>query len=260
MRTFARDFRERFLNFETVKGMLFLAGCVYLFYHPEWILRAFVVYLGYEGLRKMLVNRTKQEIRQEHLKRAAKGQTSLLLLFAFLLPLCTASLPPTSAVCGPGESNTCRVTTSGVDLIKRWEGYVPVTYIDAAGYATICWGHLIDDPAEAARLRGRALTAEECQRIFAADLDEHAGHVRRYVTQPLTEHQFSAFTSLDFNIGPGNFRQSSALRYANQGRHELVPERIKLWVYAGGRKLRGLERRRAAEAEMYQAGASLSCE
>src|SRR5690606_29300180 len=123
------DFRERFLNFETLKGLLFLGGCVYLFYHPEWILRAFIVYLGYEGLRKMIVNRTRQEIRQEQLKRAAKGQTSLLLLLA----LCMAPLDGEPSKCGPGSANPCTVTQQGVDLIKRWEGYVPVVYLDAVG-------------------------------------------------------------------------------------------------------------------------------
>ena len=73
------DIRERFLNFETAKGVYLVpAGAVVCFvtlYYQQHLLTAvgliFGWYLICEGLRKIFVNRFKQarkeeEIRQEH--------------------------------------------------------------------------------------------------------------------------------------------------------------------------------------------------
>lgn len=70
-----RDFKERFMNFETAKGIyLFPAGCIMIYtsiYHIEFVIQAAGVLSGgyfiYEGLRKILVNRVKQAIARKKL-------------------------------------------------------------------------------------------------------------------------------------------------------------------------------------------------
>lgn len=63
-----QDFKERFLNFETAKGIYLLpAGCIGIFicwYYQQYFVQAFGTiifgYMVYEGLRKIMVNRVKQ--------------------------------------------------------------------------------------------------------------------------------------------------------------------------------------------------------
>jgi hypothetical protein len=65
---FKRDFRERFLNFETAKGMYLIptgAAIIYVtLFHIQFIIQCVGVLLGgyalFEGLRKVFVNRIKQ--------------------------------------------------------------------------------------------------------------------------------------------------------------------------------------------------------
>ena len=53
--------------------------------------------------------------------------------------------------------------------------------------------------------------------------------------------------------GPSNFARSSVLRYVNRKRFADVPARLALWNKAGGKVLRGLSRRRAAEGALFLA-------
>ena len=73
-----QDFKERFLNFETVKGIYLLpAGgviCYVTLFYLQYVIQAFCLALGIymmvEGFRKIQVNRVKQSLAAERLKDA----------------------------------------------------------------------------------------------------------------------------------------------------------------------------------------------
>ena len=71
----------------------------------------------------------------------------------------------------------------------------------------------------------------------------------------LTDGQFSALVSFAYNVGLGAFARSSVLRAVNARDFDAVPRRLALWVKAGGRRLPGLVKRRAAEGAMFMAAA-----
>ena len=73
----------------------------------------------------------------------------------------------------------------------------------------------------------------------------------RLVTVPLTDGQFDALTSFTFNLGGGALQRSTLRRKVNREEHSAVPGEFRRWVWAGGRKLKGLVRRREAEAALY---------
>lgn len=64
--------------------------------------------------------------------------------------------------------------------------------------------------------------------------------------------RFDALVSFTFNLGGGALQRSTLRRKVNREEHEDVPREFLRWVWAGGRKLRGLVRRREAEALLYQ--------
>lgn len=54
-----------------------------------------------------------------------------------------------------------------------------------------------------------------------------------------------------YNLGGGALQRSTLRRKINREEHGEVPEQLMRWVWAGGCKLKGLVRRRTAEAGLY---------
>jgi lysozyme len=154
------------------------------------------------------------------------------------------------------------VSESGVNLVKKFEGLHKMTddgdvraYRCPAGKWTIGWGH-----CKAVKSGMRATTAE-CEQFLQDDLDEAGSAVRRHVNVPLSQYQFDALASFVFNLGEGNFRSSTLLKKLNKGEYDEVPEQIMRWNKARVdgvlTALRGLTRRRTAEAALFSMDAPL---
>jgi lysozyme len=69
---------------------------------------------------------------------------------------------------------------------------------------------------------------------------------------PLLQRQFDAVLSWTYNLGEGALKSSTMLKKINAARHDEVPAQIKRWNRAGGKVLKGLERRREAKAALYR--------
>jgi lysozyme len=141
------------------------------------------------------------------------------------------------------------VNHRGIQLIKQFEGFEPKIYLDAAGYPTIGYGHLVRDYEREWFKNGISEAAGEALLIKDVLAAEQA--VLRLVKVPLTDGQFDALVSFTFNLGGGALQRSTLRRKVNREEHEVVPPEFMKWVWAGGKKLKGLVRRRAAEAERY---------
>jgi len=110
------------------------------------------------------------------------------------------------------------ITQEGIDLIKRFEGFSPTVYFCPAGYEDFSGG----------------ITQGEAEELLRLDAQIAERAVLRLITVPLTDGQFDALVSFTYNLGSGALQRS-----------------IMRWVWAGGRKLRGLVRRREAESVSY---------
>jgi len=139
------------------------------------------------------------------------------------------------------------ITQEGLNLIKEFEGFEPTIYEDAAGYPTIGYGHLIR-PGEKFPKR---ITKAQGEEILRQDVGVAERAVVRLINAPLSDGQFDALVSFTFNLGAGALQRSTLRRKVNREDHAHVPTEFMRWVWAGGRKLRGLIRRRSAEADLY---------
>ena len=142
----------------------------------------------------------------------------------------------------------CEPSPAAVGVIKHFEGYSPIIYEDAAGYPTIGFGHLIK-PGEKIE---EPLLGESAERLLLQDVKPKAAAVNAGVSVPLFQGQFDAVLSWTYNLGEGALKSSTMPKKINAGRHEEVPAQIKRWNRAGGKVLKGLERRREAEAALYE--------
>jgi lysozyme len=143
----------------------------------------------------------------------------------------------------------CEISQPGIDFIKEYEGFYPYIYKDSAGYDTVGFGHLV----KAGEKIKTPLLGEDAEKLFKADLAPAVNAVNRYVSVPLYDGQVGSLTSWTFNLGVGALKSSTMLKKINAAQHKEVPAQIKRWNKAGGKVIKGLERRREAEAALYEA-------
>ena len=139
------------------------------------------------------------------------------------------------------------ITQDGIDLIKLFEGFSSTVYICPAGYTTIGYGHLVRAGESFSEI-----SEAEAEELLCKDVESAERAVLRLVNVPLTDGQFDALVSFTYNLGSGALQCSTLRRKVNRQVHGEVPAQLVRWVWAGGRKLNGLIRRRAVEAKLYQ--------
>ncbi|MBF6558933.1 MAG: glycoside hydrolase family protein [Candidatus Binataceae bacterium] len=115
-----------------------------------------------------------------------------------------------------------RASQGMIDQIKRTEKLVLHMYDnDGAGNTTIGYGHLVHPHEINADKREKefknGITEVRADDIFREDLGKAEKPIDDLVGVPLTQHQFDALVSLVFNIGSGNFKDSTLLKMLNGG-------------------------------------------
>jgi lysozyme len=137
------------------------------------------------------------------------------------------------------------VLAAAAALVAVWEGYKPTTYLDPIGIPTTCYGHTGADVRP-----GQTRTRAECVALLQEDVATAYAGVMRCLTRPVPDGMAAAFTSFAYNAGAATFCRSSMARKANAGDFAGACKALDLYVYAGGQRLTGLVRRRAAERAM----------
>lgn len=155
------------------------------------------------------------------------------------------SQPPPPPPPVPGQINA-----DGLLIIKSFEGLELVAYQDSVGVWTIGYGHTaMAGPPKVDP--GMVITEAEADKILRQDLNYFEQGVEEAVTVATNPDQFSAMVSFAFNVGLTAFRDSTLLRKHNAGDFAGAADEFLRWVYAGGERLPGLERRRKAERALY---------
>ena len=125
------------------------------------------------------------------------------------------------------------------------EGLQLTAYRDAAGIPTIGYGH-----TKGVRM-GDRISEDWARRLLRQDVAEVERQVKA-MRVASTDGQLDALVSFAFNVGISRLRRSALLRVIREGGTKLQIQReFKRWVYAGGRRLRGLELRREWEARRF---------
>lgn len=142
--------------------------------------------------------------------------------------------------------NAMTIGQAGIDLIKRFEGCRLESYQDSVGVWTIGYGHTQGVYA------GQRITQEDAEALLRADLKSFSKKVSLLVGDKVNQQQFDALVSFAYNLGVGNLKSSTLLKrvLANPNDPDIETQFNK-WVYAGGKILNGLVKRRQAEADLY---------
>lgn len=134
--------------------------------------------------------------------------------------------------------------TIAMPVTAHYEGLRVKAYLDPVAIPTICFGE-----TENVRL-GDKRTAAECHDMLAMRLGYFSYNVDKVIEKPLPPETHAAMASLAYNIGVDAFKKSSVARLANEGKLKEACDAFKKFVYAGGKKLNGLVKRREAERKL----------
>lgn len=137
------------------------------------------------------------------------------------------------------------ISQKGIDFIKGFEALRLEAYQDEAGIWTCGWGSTGHDITS-----GTTFTEEEAQARLESDLVRFVAHVNAFVTVQLTQNQFDALVSFDFNTG--HLHGSTLLDKLNSGDLEGAANEFPRWCHSGGHISNGLVRRRAAEKALFE--------
>lgn len=122
------------------------------------------------------------------------------------------------------------------------EGREHKPYADVVGVLTVCDGHTGKDIVP-----GKTYSDAECDALTQKDLQRIAGQVDPYIRVPATETQKAAIYSFAYNVGASATINSTLLKKLNAGDPAGACDELKRWVYAGGKKWKGLMNRREVE-------------
>ena len=95
------------------------------------------------------------------------------------------------------------------------------------------------------------ITKERAEELLKQDLIIHENNVNRLVKVPLTQNQFDALVSFEYNVGYSALASSTLLKMLNNGDYKGASKQFDLWVYAGHKVLLGLVKKRNAEKELF---------
>ncbi|MBQ7514495.1 MAG: lysozyme [Prevotella sp.] len=139
------------------------------------------------------------------------------------------------------------MTTSnkGKQLIKDYEGLRLKSYMCPAGVPTIGWGH-----TKGVKM-GQTITEAQAEDLLVEDIAP-IERLLNVLGINFRQEQFDALVSWIFNLGAGNFTNSTLCKRIMQGAaDEEITDQIVKWTYSSGKQLVGLMKRRVAEANMF---------
>ncbi len=140
------------------------------------------------------------------------------------------------------------ISDAGLKLIIQFEGIRTRAYPDPATGGepwTIGVGHT------GGVKPGDVCTDQEALDWLREDCAEAEQAIDELVEVELTQNQRDALISFVFNLGAGNFRNSTLLKLVNSGQFDAAAQQFSRWSKANGKKIAGLLRRRKAEADLF---------
>lgn len=145
-----------------------------------------------------------------------------------------------------------KASEKAFELIKQFEGLRLTAYkaVSTEKYYTIGYGH-----CSPLVRKGEMILPEVAENLLRQDVAEIEKQLNS-LGYDLTQNQYDALVSLIYNIGWYQFRYSMTHEMLKrmvkeQVSPEWVARRITLWVRSGDKVLKGLQKRRCAEANHF---------
>lgn len=134
------------------------------------------------------------------------------------------------------------LSAAGLTMIANFEGFSSDAYIPIPGdVPTIGFGS-----TEGVKM-GDTITVPKALERLMRDVGVAESAIGQCVHVPLSQGEYTAFTSFSYNVGTSAFCSSTLVKKLNAGDYVGACAELKRWVYVDGRRVQGLVNRREAE-------------
>jgi lysozyme len=145
-----------------------------------------------------------------------------------------------------------KLNSDGIKLMHLYEGLRLEAYLCPAKVWTIGYGNTFYEDGTKVK-KGDVVTEERAYELFHNIVSQKfEGKVKKLLKVELNDNQYSALISFVYNVGLGNFSNSTLLKMVNKNpNNPFIREQFMLWNKVKKIPLLGLTRRRIAEANLY---------
>lgn len=164
----------------------------------------------------------------------------ITLIMGGLLMIATGCDVSAANVKNPANDNP---ELLAISMIAKYEGFSDKVYTCPGGHKTIGYGF-----TDADLVKKGTITRAEADKVLGKKIRDELAFLRTQV-QGLSPKQEAACVSFIYNLGRGNFLKSTFLKKLKAKDFTAAQVECNKWVYAKGTKLKGLVKRRAAEAK-----------
>ena len=152
----------------------------------------------------------------------------------------------------PKQQEILTASPEAVLLIKKYEGFSPKPYLCPAGIPAIGYGSTRYLNGTVVTISDKKITKHQANLLLQENILSFERNIRKLIKVELTQNQFDAILSLTYNIGTGSLKSSRLLKFVNKNPDDLrIKSEFLKWRKASGVVVKGLETRRASEAELY---------
>lgn len=146
-----------------------------------------------------------------------------------------------------------------IDLIKSFEGLKFEPYhgeADPLNVFTIGYGTIKYPPnyldGKNVGLNDPAITEDLAEQFLIYYIKQKVAAIDNFVRTDLSDNKYGALISFAYNLGEGALRSSTLLKKVNANPIDTsIRDEFMKWVHSNGEVVAGLQRRRAAEADLY---------
>lgn len=138
---------------------------------------------------------------------------------------------------------------NAIDLIKKYEGFRPQAYQDSVGVWTIGYGttRINGQPVT----QGMTITQDQALQLAQQEANKLWSQIESIVKVPINDNQMNALVDFAYNLGFNALKTSTLMKKLNAGDFTGAANEFGRWVYAGGKVLPGLVKRREAERQLF---------
>lgn len=136
---------------------------------------------------------------------------------------------------------------TAVKMISSYEGFSATTYVCAAGKKTIGYGFTDSNLVAQAQM-----SMQEAWHILGSKVKNLAKQIKAELKGiSLSANELAALVSFTYNVGFFNFKSSTLFKLLKAGNKKAAAKEFDKWIYAKGKVLNGLVKRRAAEKALF---------
>lgn len=146
------------------------------------------------------------------------------------------------------QSDLNKIVRLVVAMLEKFEGLYLSPYLCPAGVWTIGLGTTRYPDGTPVTAKDRKITREEAYAFAKVQiLEDYLPAVLKLCPTLSNSLQISAIVDFTYNLGISALRSSTLRKRILAQEYESVPKELRRWVMGGGKKLKGLVRRREFE-------------